>query len=182
MATPAQQLQNIPTLLYPVTHVQVINRELLQPNDYNPNVVLKQNLQLLQQSIRMNGWTMPIVIRPDYGIIDGFHRWMLSGEEPLHSELQGLVPVVMVDHEDPDQDVYGTITHNRARGTHLLGPMEKIIQRLLDSGKTIEEISKQLGMKKEEIYRLSGFTRKDFLQIMVKGKEYSKAFVMAKIN
>ena len=50
------------------------------------------------QSILTNGWTMPIVIRPDYTIIDGFHRWTVSGREPLKTLLKNKVPVVIVDH------------------------------------------------------------------------------------
>lgn len=161
-------------ILKPLKNVQFVDREKIKPNDYNPNVVVEENLQLLIQSILTNGWTMPIVVRPDYTIIDGFHRWMVSGREPLKSKLGGKVPVVIVDHEDESKNIYGTVTHNRARGTHLLEPMKKIVKRLLDQGKSIEEIGKQLGMKEEEIFRLSDFSREEFLLLMA-GKEYSKA-------
>ena len=161
-------------ILKPLRNVQFVDREKLKPNDYNPNVVVEENLQLLIQSILTNGWTLPIVVRPDYTIIDGFHRWTVAGREPLKSKLGGKVPVVIVHHEDESKNIYGTITHNRARGTHLLEPMKAIIKRLLDSGKTVQEISKELGMREEEIFRLSDFTREEFLEIMA-GKEYSKA-------
>ena len=39
-------------------------------------------MKLLTQSILTNGWTLPIVVREDYTIIDGFHRWTVAGEEP----------------------------------------------------------------------------------------------------
>ena len=169
-------------LLTPVSNVQIVDRELLKPNDYNPNKVTEENLKLLTQSILTNGWTLPIVVRPDYTIIDGFHRWTVSGREPLKSKLKGKVPIVIVDHKDHDEDVYGTITHNRARGTHLLEPMKKIIKELIDSGKSISEISKQLGMKPEEIFRLSDFSREDFLNMLTKGyTKYSEAYVIKEI-
>ena len=39
-----------------------------------------------------------------------------------------------------------------------------------------EEISKQLGMKPEEVFRLSDFSKEEFLAMMTKGvKGYSKA-------
>lgn len=137
-------------LLKPVSNVRIVDRNLLKPNDYNPNKVVESNLELLIQSILTNGWTLPIVCRPDYTIIDGFHRWTVSGREPLKTKLGGKVPVVIVDHGDSrDEDIYGTITHNRARGTHLLEPMRKIIQELLANGKSVPEICKQLGMSKE---------------------------------
>ena len=170
-------------ILSPIGNVKFIDRSLLKPNDYNPNKVTEENLKLLEQSILTNGWTMPIVCRPDLTIIDGFHRWTISGRQPLLGKLGGKVPVVIVDHGDnKDEDVYGTITHNRARGTHLLEPMKKIIKDLLDGGKTVAEISKQLGMKPEEIFRLSDFTRDDFLKLLTKGhNNYSKAYIVKEV-
>lgn len=161
----------------PLASLQWVDRNTIHANDYNPNKVSEENLKLLIQSILTNGWTLPIVVRPDGTIIDGFHRWTVSGREPLLSLLGGKVPVVVVDHHgDESADVYGTITHNRARGTHLLEPMKAIVKKLIDEGKTVEEIGKQLGMKPEEIFRLSGFTKDDFLNMMTKGHDtYSKA-------
>lgn len=163
-------------ILSPISNVQIVDRNLLRANDYNPNKVNPQNLELLKTSILTNGWTMPIVVRPDYTIIDGFHRWTVSGEEPLLSKLEGKVPIVIVSHKDEDKNIYGTITHNRARGTHLLEPMKNIVQTLIKNGKSIEEISTQLGMKKEEVFRLSDFNREEFLRIMgAEKEEYNKA-------
>jgi ParB-like chromosome segregation protein Spo0J len=167
-------------LLSPISNVRIVDRNILKPNDYNPNVVSERNLELLVQSILTNGWTMPIVVRPDYTIIDGFHRWTVSGREPLLSKLGGKVPVVIVKHKDEAEDIYGTITHNRARGTHLLEPMKNIIARLLKQGKTIKEISKQLGMSYEEVFRLSDFTREEFLEMMARTDGYSKAKYIVK--
>ena len=101
-------------LFAPLSSLQWVDREQLKPNDYNPNKVNRENLKLLVQSILTNGWTLPIVVRPDYTIIDGFHRWTVAGEEPLHTKLGGKVPVVIVRHDDQTEDNYGTVTHNRA--------------------------------------------------------------------
>lgn len=166
-------------LLTPVSNVKIVNHDDLKPNNYNPNKVTEDNLKLLQQSILTNGWTLPIVCRPDLTIIDGFHRWTVAGREPLRTMLGGKVPIVIVAHEDHDEDIYGTITHNRARGTHLLEPMKKIIQELLSSGKSIKEISKQLGMRDEEVFRLSGISREQFLD-MLAGKEYNEAVYLTR--
>ena len=162
-------------LTAPLSTLEWVDRDLLKPNDYNPNKVSKDNLQLLTRSILTNGWTLPIVVRPDYTIIDGFHRWTVSGEEPLCSMLDGKVPVVKVSHADQSEDIYGTVTHNRARGTHLLEPMKAIVRRLLDEEKSVQEIGKQLGMKPEEVFRLSDFSKEDFLAMMVKQNSYSTA-------
>lgn len=163
----------------PLHRLEFVPREKLRANDYNPNVVSEENLKLLTQSILTNGWTLPIVVRPDYTIIDGFHRWTVSGREPLLSLLEGKVPVVIVEHKDDSGNVYGTITHNRARGVHLLEPMKKIVSDLLAQGKTVSEITKETGMKKEEVFRLSDFSREDFLNIMKSGSDgYSKAEII----
>lgn len=169
-------------ILNPISNVKIVDRELLKANDYNPNVVNNRNLDLLLQSILTNGWTMPIVVRADYTIIDGYHRWTLSGREPLYSMLKGKVPVVIVDHDDDEsKNIYGTVTHNRARGTHLLEPMKQIVKRLYSEGKSTDEIGKQLGMSKEEIFRLSDFTREEFLDMMSRNTAYNKAEIVFRV-
>ncbi len=170
-------------LFAPLASLQWVDHGLLRANGYNPNKVSEDNLKLLTQSILTNGWTLPIVTRPDFTIIDGFHRWTVAGREPLYAKLGGKVPVVIVDHKgNESEDVYGTITHNRARGTHLLEPMKAIVKKLLDDGKTVAEIGRQLGMKPEEVFRLSGFTREEFLALMTKGHDrYSNAIVYTHI-
>ena len=166
----------------PLSTLQWVDRDMVKPNDYNPNKVSKQNLELLKQSILTNGWTLPIVVRPDFTIIDGFHRWTVAGEEPLKSMLEGKVPVVIVEHKYKAGNIYGTVTHNRARGTHLLEPMKAIVKELMGEGKSVEEIGKQLGMRPEEIFRLSDFSKEDFLNMMIKPNQgYSKAEFITKI-
>ena len=165
-------------LFAPLSTLHWVERDNVIPNTYNPNKVSEENLKLLIRSIETNGWTLPIVVRPDYTIIDGFHRWTVAGREPLRTRLGGKVPVVIVDHKETADDIYGTITHNRARGTHLLEPMKAIVKRLIDEGKSVAEISKQLGMKPEEVFRLSDFSRDDFLEMMTKNVNgYNKAVI-----
>ena len=168
-------------LFSPLASLQWVDRTKLHANDYNPNKVSEENMQLLIQSILTNGWTLPIVVRPDYTIIDGFHRWTVSGREPLLSKLGGKVPIVIVAHENESEDMYGTITHNRARGTHLLEPMKAIVKKLIDEGKTVKEIGKQLGMRPEEVFRLSDFSKDDFINLMAQGNTYSRAEIITKV-
>lgn len=42
--------------------------------------------------------------------------------------------------------------------------MKKIVQELLAEGKSIEEIGKQMGMKPEEVFRLSDFSRAEIIK------------------
>lgn len=166
-------------LFKPLRELQFVDRDKVRPNDYNPNKVLEKNLKLLTESILSNGFCFPIVVRPDFTIIDGFHRWMVSGREPLKSLLGGKIPVVIVQHDSEAEDMAGTVTFNRARGTHLLGPMENIVKKLLDEGLTVDEISKSIGMSKEEIFRLSKIDRATFLQLVTKrGQTFSNATIL----
>jgi hypothetical protein len=91
----------------------------LYPNDWNPNKMSDEEFEILKDSLRDNGWTMPIVIQPDGTIIDGEHRWRASNEidEDLTPEdiPSDYVPVHSIDIDD-DRARIATIQHNRARG------------------------------------------------------------------
>jgi len=179
-------------LMAPLSTLQWVDRSLLIPNNYNPNKVSRENLELLTQSLFSNGWTLPIVCRPNYTIIDGFHRWIISGpdwtykpageKQTLYQLLGGKVPIVFVAHKDEAGDIYGTVTHNRARGTHLLEPMKNIVKRLISQGKSVKEIGKELGMKPEEIFRLSDLSKEHFLQMMAsRSAGYSREVYLRKV-
>ena len=179
-------------LMAPLTTLQWVDRNLLKANDYNPNRVSVENLRLLTQSVFSNGWTLPIVVRPDFTIIDGFHRWIISGPDwnyipdgyktTIYQTLGGKVPIVIVVHANEAGNIFGTVTHNRARGTHLLEPMKNIVQQLLRHGKSIKEISKELGMKPEEVFRLSDLSKEHFLKLMASRSDcYSKELYMRKM-
>lgn len=141
----------------PVSNVKWIHRDKLAPNNYNPNAVAPPELKLLAVSILEDGWTQPIVVLPlndgTYQIVDGFHRWTLSGTEAL-SKYGGMVPVVEVK-QDPVHQKMSTIRHNRARGTHGVLPMAKIVRSIIESGVSMEEMRIRLGMDKEEVERLN---------------------------
>jgi len=166
----------------PMSTLHWVDIDKLKANNYNPNRFLQSNLDLLKRSILVNGLTQPIVVRKDYTIIDGFHRYTVCKQEPLFGKLSGKIAVVFVEHDDSANDRYATITHNRARGSHTLEPMKAIIKGLLVSGKTVDEISIELGMRSEEIFRLSDFSRSQFLELMVRNaKNYSPAKVIIKV-
>ena len=56
--------------------------------------------------------------------------------------------------------------------------MENIVKQMFDEGQTVEEISKKLGMSKEEIFRLSKLDRDTFLELVTKRQTFSKAKVI----
>lgn len=138
----------------PVNGVEWVPRDDLHSNDYNPNHVAPMEMELLKESILEDGWTQPIVCAPNNEIIDGFHRWTVSGSLEVFSMTDGLVPVVYVHRERGDQ-MMSTIRHNRARGQHAVLKMADIVRSLLDDHDYSKEMVQQLlGMEDEEVDRL----------------------------
>lgn len=159
----------------PLDKINWIDRDQLKPNNYNPNKVAPTELKLLKISIKEDGWTQPIVINPDYTIVDGFHRWTVSGHKDIFELTDGKVPTVMIKPKDSNQQQMATIRHNRARGTHGVLEMSKIITDMSESGLSGEEIMERLQMEKEEVVRLlfrAGIPKSD----VFKDAEFSKAW------
>lgn len=138
----------------PVSQVQWIPREQLKANAYNPNHVAPPEMELLKLSIKEDGWTQPIVIRPDMEIIDGFHRWTASKDPEILEMTNGKVPCVILEVPYEHQ-ILSTIRHNRARGIHGIDPMSDIVAYLLEQGDiTKQEVQRRLKMDEEEVIRL----------------------------
>jgi len=139
----------------PISDVQWIERDLLSPNGYNPNIVAGPEMKLLKISILEDGWTQPIVINPDYEIVDGFHRWTVSGDKDVQKMTGTQVPVVMTKPNNDAHQKMSTIRHNRARGTHAVLNMSEIIKSMIDDGLSKQEIMSRLQMEEEEVIRLA---------------------------
>lgn len=139
----------------PVSTVTWVDRNSLEPNDFNPNVVPPLELDLLTRSIAETGWTQPIVVMPDgKTIVDGFHRYTVAARPVVHAMTNGMVPVVVCgDHMTREHHVAATVRHNRARGEHGIREMIKIVHAMLKE-MTAEEVGAQLGMVPEEVERL----------------------------
>ncbi len=139
----------------PLDELQWLHRDNFKPNDYNPNSVAPPELELLKTSILEDGWTQPIVVNPDMTIVDGFHRWTVSGQKEVYDVTEGFVPVVILRPTNDEHQQMSTIRHNRARGRHGVLEMGRIVQNMLDSGIEVKEIMKRLKMEREEILRLT---------------------------
>ncbi len=142
----------------PVYNVIAVPIEKVVPNTYNPNTVAPPEMQLLYQSIKEDGYTMPVVCyyvrdKDIYVIVDGFHRYRVMMEYPDIREREGgMLPVSVVD-KSLDNRMASTIRHNRARGTHDVDLMSNIVKELHELGRSDAWISKHLGMDKDEILR-----------------------------
>ncbi len=147
----------------PVYQVRAVPIEKIRPNTYNPNTVAPPELALLYDSIKEDGYTMPIVCYYDasrdlYIIVDGFHRYRVMLEHrDIYEREGGKLPVSVID-KPLDHRMASTIRHNRARGSHDVDLMSNILRELHDLGRSDEWISKHLGMEKDEILRLKQIT------------------------
>lgn len=139
----------------PLANLQWLHRDLLKPNEYNPNKVAPPEMDLLKTSIMEDGWTQPIVANPDMTIVDGFHRWTTSGDPDVYAMTDGFIPVVVLEPKSKEHQQMSTIRHNRARGRHGVLEMGRIVHDLLSEGLTIREVCKRLSMEREEVLRLT---------------------------
>jgi len=142
----------------PLANVEWCPREAIKPNNYNPNKMAPPERRLLKVSLLEDGWTQPIVLfqdeKEEYWIVDGFHRWELSGDPEVAEMTGGLVPVVKI-HGSLEHRMMSTIRHNRARGKHAVTAMADIVRTLLERGCSQEAIQELLQMEHEEVERLS---------------------------
>lgn len=147
----------------PVYNVIAVPIEKIVPNSYNPNSVAPPEMKLLYDSIKEDGYTMPIVCyynkaKDNYIIVDGFHRYRIMLEHPdIYEREGGVLPVSVID-KTLEHRMASTIRHNRARGAHNVELMSNIVKELHELGRSDAWISRHLGMDKDEILRLKQIT------------------------
>jgi ParB-like chromosome segregation protein Spo0J len=162
----------------PVYNVIRVPVEKIRANEYNPNKVARPEMELLYQSIKEDGYTMPIVCyyheEDDmYEIVDGFHRYtIILRHKDIYDREGGCLPVSVIDKPISER-MASTIRHNRARGTHNIDLMSNIVAELVEMGKSDHWIAKHLGMDVDEILRLKQITG---LAALFTDKEFSRAW------
>jgi len=162
----------------PAYRVKAIPVEKLRANEYNPNAVPPPEMALLYDSIKCDGYTMPIVVyhhKQDdkYEIVDGFHRYSVMLKYPdIYEREHGRLPCSIIEKPIAER-MASTIRHNRARGSHNVELMSNIVAELAEMGKSDKWISSHLGMSADEILRLKQITG---LADLFKDKEFSKSW------
>lgn len=150
---------------------KLVSIDEVYANDYNPNIVAAPEMNLLETSIIENGFCYPIAVIKDennkYCIVDGFHRYTVAKKLNLRE-----VPVVILKHNIVKR-IAATVQFNRARGTHQVLDMSKIVIRLVGEGKTDSEIAEMLGMDGDEVFRLKQLSG---LKEAFKNKDFSKSW------
>lgn len=144
----------------PVDCVLWVKAEMVQANDYNPNVVAPPEMKLLERSIEADGYTQPIVTYalPEHReVVDGFHRSRVGRESrKVNRRVRGYLPVTTIrdDRADRENRIAATIRHNRARGRHTVDNMSEIVVELSRRNWSAEKIGQELGMEPDEVLRL----------------------------
>ncbi|MDD6322505.1 MAG: ParB/RepB/Spo0J family partition protein [Firmicutes bacterium] len=162
----------------PAYGVRAVPFDKIVPNTYNPNTVAPPEMRLLYDSIREDGYTMPIVCYHDrendtYIIVDGFHRWRIMRDYPdIYEREKGMLPVSVIDKPISGR-MASTVRHNRARGTHSVDLMSNIIKELHEVGRSDAWISRHLGMDRDEILRLKQITG---LAALFRDMDFGKAW------
>ena len=139
---------------FPVLYPQMIHKDLVQANDYNPNHVAKDKMQLLKTSIVENGFAFGIYAIFDdelqkFIIVDGDHRNQISGEKWLKLTYKPLI----ISNHDIEKRLAATVQFNKARGVHSVDGNTELIKRMLNVGVAREEICKVLGIDADELLR-----------------------------
>ena len=138
----------------PVYQVIPVPIEKIQPNTYNPNTVAPPEMKLLYESIKIDGYTMPIVCY--YNKESDSYRIMKENAD-IYEREKGMLPVTVIN-KSIDQRMASTIRHNRARGSHDVDLMSNIVKELHELGRSDAWISRHLGMDRDEILRLKQIT------------------------
>lgn len=162
----------------PVYSVIPVPIDKIEPNDYNPNHVAPPEMRLLYDSIKADGYTMPIVCYyrqedDKYVIVDGFHRYgIMRRYKDIYKRENGLLPVSVIN-KPMSGCMASTIRHNRARGSHDIDLMSNIVSKLVADGKSDYWLKLHLGMDDDEIIRLKQITG---LAELFKDKEFSQSW------
>jgi ParB-like chromosome segregation protein Spo0J len=161
---------------HPINNIKWVGVETLKANSYNPNVVLNQEMKLLAFSLIKNGWIQPILATHNGEIIDGYHRFWLSCNNPeVRNLTAGLVPVAFLNLSEPERMLL-TVRINRAKGSHIAVKMHDLIETLVkDYGMSIDTICKEIGANKDEIELL--LMENVFKKFDTKNYKYSKAWI-----
>lgn len=167
----------------PVDCVLWVPSDMVQANDYNPNVVAAPEMKLLEHSITADGYTQPIVTSPredgQREVVDGFHRNRIGKESKVvRKRLNGYLPVTTIRTERRDREdrIAATIRHNRARGRHQVDNMSEIVVELSRRNWSDEKISRELGMEPDEVLRLKQISG---LAEMFADSDFSEAWEIA---
>lgn len=174
-----------PFINEPVDCVIWVPAQSVKANDYNPNKVAHVEMELLELSIKQDGYTQPIVtgiVDGERETVDGYHRGIVGKtSKPVKRRTMGYLPVTTINVErlSKEDRMASTIRHNRARGKHQVDAMSGIVMELAKRNWDNERIAKELGMEADEVLRLKQITG---LAEMFADREFSQAWEIDEVK
>lgn len=167
-------------ILIPCVNTLLVKWSLVQANNWNPNSVSDDKMELLRQSIVDNGFCFPVVTGYDadwqkFIVVDGFHRYTIAGPNWLNMQY---VPIVVSDR--PIEELMAaTWQFNKARGVHQVDLDADLIRALLQQGMSEDEITIKLGIDLDTVHRYKQVTG---IADLFKGAQYSMAWEMTEVD
>lgn len=167
-------------ILVPCMNTLLVARYLIQANNWNPNSVSEDKMELLRQSILDNGFCFPVVTGYDpdlqkFIVIDGFHRYTIAGPEWLGLKY---VPIVVLNRPIAEL-MTATWQFNKARGVHQVDLDADLIRALLQQGMSEDEVSIRLGIDLDTVHRYKQLTG---IAELFKGAQYSMSWSMTEVS
>lgn len=158
-------------------NVEVVDGGVLVAAPWRSNYVLRPDQKTLAESLRLYGWTAPIVASSrTQMIIDGHERWLIAvNDAEVVARDGGKVPVLWVDCDEIEAMMMH-VRINRGRGSLYAKPLSNLVRRVLRSGAYDEnQLRTVLGMSLDEMELLSdgGFVKSR----KIAEHKYSKAWV-----
>jgi DNA-binding transcriptional regulator/RsmH inhibitor MraZ len=130
-----------------------VDASLLKLAPWRTTYIIKTDLEVLARSMEDYGWLQPLVVQKSSNmIIDGAHRWMISGNlGKLRKATDNTVPVLYVDCDDIEAMLmHGRL--NRGRGEVLAQKLSRIIKSVIRSRKYGEtDIKRMFVMHMDEV-------------------------------
>ncbi len=162
---------------HPIDRIQWIDARTLNPNSYNPNIVMNKELELLRLSMLKQGWIQPIIVN-GATIIDGFHRyWLSTNDKALIKAFNYQVPVCDLRLSEAEARLL-TVRMNRAKGSHIAVKMHNLVTGLVkEYGQDPAYIAEQIGANRDEVELL--LKENVFEALEIRKHKYSKAWIPA---
>ena len=164
----------------PCANTILVRRDLVVANNYNPNHVSDDKMELLYQSIVDNGFAFPVVViwdadREWFVVVDGFHRYTITGPKWLDL---GYVPVAVLDH-DISKRMIATWQFNKARGHHEVDVDAELIRALIEQGVDEGDIAEHLGIDLDTVHRYKQVTG---IAALFANTQYSMSWHMVEVD
>lgn len=115
--------------------------EKCKPNQWNPNRMNKKEFEALKLSIKENGQTKPIQVRPikdGYEILGGYHTWLAMKE-------LGLLEIEINGRKLNDDDAKIFSLQDNIGGQDDIMRLGKLVYELTEKGYSIKKIAQVYG-------------------------------------